>query len=270
MLKRARLVTLLAVILLFITAGSQAAYGQPPHRRLDHFRGYPITEAVPATADQSVILQDQFDIAAGTREEVRVLNPAWFANPVAKRHGRQITPITNPDGHLKFYKIEPAEPDPERIIRYRNQFQRRGWGSAHLGQPIILAVPTQKIRPGDHDPPEGLDHFKCYDVLRFRPAGATVDLRDQFQAELGIEVGGMVLFCNPTRKFDPETGEAVGVTNARAHLACYRTWVTTSDEPLPAVLANNQFGDEQLSLDPADLLCVPTRKHPRFRVIDPE
>ncbi len=238
-------------LLFWTNPPAEAAKPQP----LDHFRCYRVFEATPPVAGVVVLLQDQFDIAAGAMPEAFVRDPAWFCNPTEKRHKNRLFEISNPDGHLKFYNIE-TEAGPERIIRYRNQFER---GKALLGQAMWLAVPTQKA---GHGPPERLDHFKCYQVLDAEPANAVVGLQDQWQTEPQVEVGGPVMFCNPTRKVHLDTGVAVGVGNARGHLMCYRTGVTPG--LVFTALTFNQFGDELLIVGDADVLCVPTRKGKKF------
>ncbi len=246
----------LAGLLLWTAPPADAA---PPQLPLDHFRCYRVIQADPEAAGVLVLLQDQFAIP-GDLAEAFVGEPSWFCNPAEKRHRNRFFEITNPDGHLKFYRIDTA-PNPERVIKYRNQF---GAGKARLGQAIMLAVPTQKQ---GHPPPDpaSLDHFKCYDVLNARPANAVVGLRDQWRTEPDVEVGGPVFFCNPTRKFRPDTGESTGISNPNAHLMCYRTSQTPG--VITTVLTFNQFGDESLIVDSADVLCVPTRKGKRWKTI---
>ncbi len=245
----------LAGLLLWTAPPAEAA---PPQLPLDHFRCYRVIEAQPPAAGVLVLLQDQFAIPGGLGEAF-VGEPTWFCNPAEKRHKNRFFEITNPDGHLKFYRIE-TEPEPRRVIKYRNQF---GGGKALLGQAIMLAAPTQKE---GHPPPDpaALDHFKCYEVLRARPANAMVGLRDQWRTEPEVEVGGPVFFCNPTRKVHPD-GTAVGISNPNAHLMCYRT--SQSPGVIITVLTFNQFGDEFLIVDNADVLCVPTRKGKKWKTL---
>ncbi len=247
-------VAVLAGLLLWTAPPAEAA---PPQLPLDHFRCYRVLQAEPAFADAVVLLQDQFAIP-GALGEAFVRHPTWFCNPAEKRHKNRFFEITNPDGHLKFYRIDTA-PEPPRVIKYRNQF---GGGKALLGEAIMLAVPTQKE---GHPPPENLDHFKCYEVLNARPANALVGLADQWRTEPEVEVGGPVFFCNPTRKVHPDTGLAFGINNPNAHLMCYRT--SQSPGVITTVLTFNQFGDEFLIVDNADVLCVPTRKGKKWKTL---
>lgn len=259
---RPRRAVFVALVLLMVGGlllwTSPPAEARPP--RLDHFRCYRVVQATPPVAGAVVLLQDQFDIPAGAMPEAFVRDPALFCNPVEKRHRNRLFKITNPDGHLKFYNIDTAR-GPERTIKYRNQFEK---GKARLGAALWLAVPTQKE---GHPPPERLDHFKCYRVLQAEPADTVVGLRDQWLTEPQVEVGGPVIFCNPTRKLDLATGLAVGVSNPRGHLMCYRTSITAG--VAFTVFTNNQFGDELLVVESADILCVPTRKAKKFAIAAP-
>ncbi len=246
---------LLGSVLLW--SAPEAAAAKP--RPLDHFRCYRVLEAQPPAVGVVVLLQDQFDLADGVAPEAFVRDPTWFCNPTEKRHGQKSVEITNPDGHLQFYAID-TEPGPERVIRYRNQFER---GRAHLGVAIMLAVPTQKE---GHQPPApgSLDHFKCYEVLDAEPANTVVGLTDQWRTEPQVEVGGPAFFCNPTRKIHVD-GSGVGVNNPRRHLMCYRT--SQSPGVITTILTLNQFGDAFLIVDNAEVLCVPTQKGKKITIL---
>jgi hypothetical protein len=264
-MRRLKILALFGLVLLLAAATSEAALqpNRPRVKRLDHFWCYFIPESEPPRVGQ-VWLQDQFDIATGAFQPVQVGQPRWFCNPVVKRHNNRVTQINDKNAHLKFYEIAVGSdiPAPPRLVVYSNQFQRKS--VAVLGQPRMLAVPTQKVEPGNHDFPRRLDHFKCYDVEQGKPANAVAGLRDQFSAAASsVDVGGLAFFCNPTRKIRLDdagnVNEVTGVKNARDHLACYRA-PGPALEPI-TVVARNQFGEEVLVLERAELLCVPTVKH---------
>jgi hypothetical protein len=104
----------------------------PPPVDLDHFLLY---EASGPPIELPVFLDDQFI----TGEEVLVVEPAFFANPVQKTHGPLTTPIVNPWGHLVFYRILGGiTPVP---IVFNNQF---GELPAVTWESYYLAVPTEK------------------------------------------------------------------------------------------------------------------------------
>ncbi len=251
--------TVLAVVgtMLFAVSDTAEAQAAVFIQRLDHFRCYNVVEADPAIANTAVFTQDQFNIPDQEFVELFVANPVWFCNPTRKIHGDREWGIGNPDGHLKFYLVDPiGHQDPLRRIKYRNQF---GGGQAVLGQTVLLGVPTQKE---GHEPPKRLDHFKCYEVLEAKPADAFVTLGDQWTSS-EAEVGHAIVFCNPTRKIDA-AGNAVGVSNPGGHLMCYEA---SRVDITATVFTHNQFGEELLVVDGSDVLCVPTRKSPKFEVL---
>ncbi len=97
---------------------------------LDHFLLY---EASGPPIGVPVFLEDEFG-----PEEVLVLEPVFFANPVQKTHG-DVTPILNPWGHLVFYQAIGA---PIFVpIETDNQF---GYSPSLALQSYYLAVPTEK------------------------------------------------------------------------------------------------------------------------------
>ncbi len=243
-----------AGLLLWANPPAEAAKPQP----LDHFRCYRVTAATPPLVGIFVVLIDQFDVDASAPPVAQVFDPDWFCNPVAKRHRNRTFGITNPDAHLKFHRIETA-PTPPITFRYKNQFES---GLATVGQARWLAVPTQKE---GHEPPQRLDHFKCYEVLA-EPADTVVGLADQWLAEPQVEVGGAVMFCNPTRKIDA-TGQGADIGNPRGHLMCYRTGSIAGFAFQTETL--NQFGFQFLAVEEADMLCVPTRKAKKFDIAAP-
>ena len=102
------------------------------------------------------------------------------------------------------------------------------------------------IPPAD----ERLDHFKCYDADG-DPVDATVDLADQFGVEPGVLVGKPQVFCNPVDK----NGE--GILDPEAHLTCYEIEDLGERQ---AVLISNQFGEQTLTVNEPQLLCVPSEK----------
>jgi hypothetical protein len=109
----------------------------------------------------------------------------------------------------------------------------------------------------ERDPLCGMDHHKCY---RTRPKGwrfaeRNVMLEDQFGAsEMTVE--RLKYFCNPTDK----NGE--GIHDPTAHMACYKTSRPKGMGPSErrSVLIENQFGQLNLLVVRADLLCVPAEK----------
>jgi hypothetical protein len=227
---------------------------------LDHFQCYRITQGTPA--NDFVLLHDQFDVTPNGNvfEHVIVQNPLLFCNPVKKTTSTgQTTPIVNENNHLELYYIAPTT-GPTRTVTVTNQFTGSALTPLVVFQPFALAVPTQK-RP--HDPPERLDHFKCY-IVQGSPVDVPVRLADQWGTH-AARVGRPVLLCNPTVKVHIETvagaaGEReVPITNPDAHLVCYRI-LTPNVSPNRAVQVRNQFDKDVLKVAQPVLLCVPSRK----------
>lgn len=224
--------------------------------KIDHFKCY-ITTNPPV--DAQIQLQDQFD-GAGFREDVLVRRPVRFCNPVEKIRldTGVVTPIINKESHLKMYRIFTDDLDlaPTRKVQVLNQFGKK---TIRTFQQEVLAVPTAKQEPTGAFPDfHDLDHFKCYRAY----GGAinkVVTLRDQFHVEENVKVGYPFSFCNPALKV--HDGQITPITNADDHLVCYK--ITRQPLPTPGVVTRNvrnQFGLEELTMRPADLLCVPSKK----------
>jgi hypothetical protein len=186
--------------------------------KLDHFKCYVIW-ALGWPPNDDVFLRDQFGEGPAT-----VGRPYFFCNPVQKTHKGVVTPISNPDAHLKMYSIQtygrnpfsyvPPTVDTPDQVKVSNQFGKDQ--ELSVGQAVILATPTQKY---PHQPPSGLDHFKCY-VTSGSPIFETVDLKDQFQDDRFVSVYYPLLLCNPVVK--THNGKVTPVEHPEDHLVCYR------------------------------------------------
>ncbi len=226
---------------------ARAPHFRPEFRPLDHFKCY-VTEGSPV--GEPVVLGDQF-----SNRSAEVLQAIRFCNPVEKIQGDRVTPVEDKDAHLKLYEIltfEPTgEPAQRREVIVRNQFGEL----QHLdvSEPVALAVPTQKLRPNEHPPPKGLDHFLCY-AAKGKPVDVVVGLRDEFRSET-VQVVSPFLLCNPVVKVHHDV--VTPILNPKDHLVCYRI----RGGPFQGnVFARNQFGDERLTVGRGDILCVPSEK----------
>ena len=229
-----------------------------PQFGLDHFKCWTVLEGQPA--HDFALLSDQFDLApvpgaAPGPEQVLVGSPVFFCNPTVKVLATGvITPIHNPDHHLKMYQIT-THPTPVRTVTVTNQFGANF--PLIVYRPIFLAVPTQK---DNHPEPKGLDHFKCYLVQG--PAATanpfpTVALQDQFDREKEVvKVLRPVLLCNPAEKL--HGNEITPIENEREHLVCYTFTPSTAKQT--RAKTRNQFGDEKILVTNSRLLCVPSLK----------
>lgn len=217
---------------------------EPPDLGLDHFLCY---EGRGEPRERRVDLIDQFH----KEPKVQVLGAIAFCNPVHKKHEYGESKIMNPDHHLVGYKLL-TEPDQTWTVLIHNQFTK-GEEKLQVRQAQWLFVPTQKVRPKRHPKPEGLDHFKCYDVVEGREVGKKVTLKDQF-GKYEVEVGRPMALCNPATKI--HEGRETPVRNKRAHLVCYGV-----EQGFQGMVGfTNQLGDEVLSLRRIFGLCVPTAK----------
>jgi hypothetical protein len=232
----------------------------PPTPPLDHFKCYeasgPLVElGGPLDVIDQFHYDDYLTPALGP--------PMMFCNPVDKVHGT-VTTSSNPDNHLTVYWIETIT--GYWTVTVDNQFNDPAMSQELLVYgPVALAVPTQKLEPGDHGMPKYLDHYLLYDVVEGLNVTATVDLDDQFLPDdpgVTVEVTQPVYFANPAVK---GYVDHVGMWDPDEHLLFYR--ISDNDEyydPEAPVSVKNQFWPDEaanLYLTPVDqLLAVPSVK----------
>jgi len=227
----------------------------PPTPPLDHFKCYQTIPAQPL--ELWVNLVDQFH---DNYFEAQVLDPIMFCNPVDKVHGTVET-SSNPDNHLTIYEI--ATMKDCWTVTVDNQFSDAANSqSLVVCGPVALAVPTQKVTPGDHGMPKYLDHYLLYQVVEGLNVSATVDLDDEFPGTApSVEVTQPVYFANPAVKGYIDYYE--GMWDPDEHLVFYR--ISDNEEFYgDNVLFRNQFFPEEpgeLFLEPVEqLLAVPSVK----------
>ncbi|MEM6793927.1 MAG: VCBS repeat-containing protein [Acidobacteriota bacterium] len=214
--------------------------------RLDHFKCYRAQD--PEPRDHGLVgLRDQFGAV-----QARVLETERFCNPVNKLHGGVVTEILDPDAHLEMLRIE-AQELPSRVVSVRNQFGAEQ--KLETGRATHLAVPTQKIFPNDHPFPRSLDHFKCYEAFG-EAETIPVGLKDQFGSEPDLKAFLPRLLCNPTQK--RHGGALTPIQNPLDHLVCYE--LLNTERIWDFTQIRNQFGGNELFLEEADLLCLPSAK----------
>jgi alpha-tubulin suppressor-like RCC1 family protein len=219
---------------------------------LDHFKGYWVDEETAPYIGEVVSLEDQFGAVNATVESA-----VFFCNPVEKLHDEVLTPISNPNHHLTLYGLHYEEAPQTWQVEVDNQF---GTQNLTVSGPFWLAVPTQKLVPGDHEPPVGLDHFLLYEVTPGPSMNVVVDLNDEFGYDPDVLVHYPVFFANPVRK--THNGEVTEIVNPEAHLVFYWIWGKDFETEVQVV---NQFGEQTLDVyshlynNPA-LLAVPSEK----------
>jgi hypothetical protein len=109
-----------------------------------------------------------------------------------------------------------------------------------------------------------LDHFKVYQVESAERVEDTVALQGQFDKEYKkAAISGPLFFANPVSKNDGK------IQDPNAHLNWYRLR-QEEREPTRRVSVENQFGKQQLVIDIAALLAVPTKKSLDGRTYVPE
>jgi hypothetical protein len=233
---------LVASVLLAAPASAQLDFD------IDHFKCY--YPQLPVQNFQ-VFLKDQFDPAAGPREDTIVRRPVRFCAPTDKQRldTGQITTRINPFSHLKLYLIAPSELEPTRKVVVQNQFGRK---ALTVYQSEVLAVPAQK---NDELPPVNLDHFKCY-----RAYGGSINVRVKLTDQFGAsehQVFRPFGLCNPVEK---QHGTVVTpIKNPRDHLVCYK--ITPQTVGITVRVRDQFFPNFQsMVLTRADLLCVPSLK----------
>lgn len=202
--------------------------------QLDHFKCYHTPCEPP---HETVFLEDQFVAINASLDWTQ-----WFCNCAEKVH-EGVTPIRHPTHHLTTYNIA-----------YEGQFEQSGYWEVEVdnqfgtnqklsveGGPWFLAVPTQKLEPGDHNPPLSLDHFLVY---RANGPAVEVDigLNDEFGDEDVVSVLLPFLFANPCRK--THDGTVTEIKNPEGYLVFYV--ISGSEIDHGTLLVDNQFGLQEL------------------------
>lgn len=216
---------------------------------LDHATGYYVNEATPQYIGEVVYLEDQFVSINATVESA-----AGFCNPVEKQHDG-LTPISNPDHHLTVYYISYDEEPQSWQVVVKNQFGNDQ--ELTVVGPYGLAVPTQKVEPGGHEPPLCLDHYLLYEVIEGTSVDVTISLDDQFGEEPEVGVYEPLIFANPVQKTIVDTGEVTEIMNPEVHGVGYYIEGEYFAREVEVV---NQFGEQSLDVSGPYFLVVPSEK----------
>ena len=108
---------------------------------LDHYLLYTVI-GYNTPVDKSVYLVDQFIDG----ETVGVTIPAFFANPVQKTHGDEVTPVDHYNAHLVFYDLVTEGIFGSGTKTVNNQFGAQEISAYYPGEaPTILGVPSLKL-----------------------------------------------------------------------------------------------------------------------------
>jgi len=238
----------------YLTVGGPVALAVPTQKLepggheepkcLDHYLVYAVVNDV--FIEDYADLKDEFgnDVDAGVGEAV------FFANPVQKTVGSEVTEITT-DEHLVFYKLYFTEAPCPSQVDVDNQF---GPQTLYLGDPAtLLGVPSEKVAFG-----EQLDHFLSYPVTEEPEyVGQNVTLDDQLLVEsILAEVWHSYDFINPAAKTLTESWPPI--VHPDYHLTWYDIHYDNGGSWF--VTVENQFGKQELVVSGPIGLLVPTWK----------
>ncbi|MCP4692451.1 MAG: hypothetical protein GY859_30685 [Desulfobacterales bacterium] len=241
----------LKIALVFILALSLApmsVYGFEEDLKLNHFKFY---KSPTGIHDFKIGLRGQFDKKV---MDHHVRGMIYFGNPVSKNGGK----IYDKHAHLSMYWIQLLEEykEPDRVVYGRNQF---GKFEMVIGQPDAMLAPAQKIEKG-LEFPRGLNHFKCYRVLKSsgQSIPKSVKLKDQFDKEaVQFHFGWPRMFCTPVIKY--RNGKPEEDKLGKGHLVIYSFQPVSY--PMPKfVYVVDQFQKAKLPHLYAVMLGVPTLK----------
>lgn len=211
-----QMASILAAIMLFSTCKS-------------HFVVYEVQQS-PATIGV-VDLNDQFEEESYGTEQVEVIGPVLFCSPAEKKVGNKTYGIADNDHHFTAYRLMNKK-HITRNVRIKNQFTE-DWEPYTVEEAKYLLVPTQKMNPGNHEPPQKLDHYVCYRIINGEPPGVEVEMKDQFMTYEKRPVGKPEFLCVPAEKV--RDNEVTPILNPKKHFVFYRF---QEDVGVDAVISN--------------------------------
>lgn len=220
--------------------------------QLDHFKCYHTPHDPP---HETVFLEDQFVAINASLNWTQ-----WFCNPAEKVHNDVVKPIKHPDHHLTIYNIlyeGIIEQSGYWEVEVKNQFEanQKIWVE---GGPWFLAVPTQKLEPGDHNPPLFLDHFLVYRAGGGEDLQIDISLNDEFGDDSAVEVRLPILYGIPCRK--THDGTVTEIKDPERYLVFYMLFGSEVDD-YGTIQIDNQFGLQELPGDGgASLVAVPSEQ----------
>jgi hypothetical protein len=214
---------------------------------LDYRKTYLVDQETAPYIGEVVYLEDQFGAVNAT-----VKQASGFSNPAEMWHSENVTPIWNHDHHLTPYSITYEEEPHMWSVQVYNQF---GIQNLTVWGPVGLTIPTQKVEPGGHEPPVGLDHFLHYYVLEGPIINETVGLSDQFGDDEQINVYKPYLLSNPVRK--THGCNVTEIWNPEAHLVFYNIGIE-GEYFETEIQVVNQFGEQTLDVYGPVVIGVPS------------
>jgi len=208
----------------------------------DHFKTWRI-ESTPFL--NAVRVQDQF-----MQDSIMLFSRDFLSNPVKKIDETGIIfNILRPNDHLTWYRA--AGRDTFFKVEYVNQFEST---TVLIDSTAYLLVPAQKE---PHEPPVGLDHYKCYRIIDPKPVYKPVLLEDQFDLELGrierVEYLVPAYLCPPCIK-----NQELPLFDTLTHYVAYS--FIPQPAPVPTQIATDQFERYPFLAFQSEMLLVPSKK----------
>ncbi len=231
-------VTVLNSEMLLVPTRKIASSTPPPDTGHNHYKTWRV---VPEPFTGVVEVEDQF-----VQKDTLFLELLEFlSNPTEKDSFF----IVDSDQHLNWYRVFSNRLRKQQVI-YENQFEST---LVDLDTVKYLLVPAQKL---PHNPPESLDHYKCYRIKNPQTLIRQIGLRDQFDAWLGkvelLDSVTQAYFCTPCIKNNENRYDSL------THYVVYE--FTPQTEPLPGYTTIDQFGTHPLQPVQSEKLLVPTQK----------
>lgn len=239
---------LMWIVLIGVVVMPQSLYAQfePPRNHYKTWRIQPIDGS-----GMAVEVTDQF-----MTDYLQLLRIDYLSNPVVKD---DTFLIIKPDDHLTWYRVSGR--DTLISLEYENQFEPSA--KVEIDSVHYLLVPTQKVSPLYHPPPESLDHYKAYRIRnQYYLDRPPVKLLDQFDERIigapeFITSLKPVYFLTPAQKrvgSEPEP-----VFDTLTHYVAYEIQPSRYLDNLP-VETQDQFGSHTMFVWKSELLLVPTKK----------
>jgi hypothetical protein len=129
---------------------------------------------------------------------------------------------------------------------------------------LALAATSLPVPAAAQVIPGGLDHLKCYQVEKDAnpPIVREVDLVNKFGLEPGCDVRVKArLYCTPVSKFVPGgDGDDPRGPEITTDFTCYK--VRCPQSPKRRLHIDDQFGDRDIGIGNARMLCTPTELLP--------
>jgi hypothetical protein len=124
----------------------------------------------------------------------------------------------------------------------------------NCGLPTVNSTAFAQVIPGDRD------HLKCYEVLQDQNplVDREVDLVNKFGLEPNCHVATKArLFCTPVSKFIAGgNGNDYRGAELDTDFTCYK--VECPPNPIKELAIDDQFGDRNIRIKDARMLCTPT------------